>query len=190
MPVYSGDNQNNKTLLSWKNLKLSHEIKQSLHEQTYSFGEVTTIKGQNIQKLNLTVAGLHPKKCFVALSKISQYENYSNFISFIESSQYNDKSRVINLKIDHILMPFPMYLLFKIDRVDKIGNYTFTFEQGFLKGLEGIIQTAEHRSRCLFYFNAKWKGKKSKIPDTVFSFFLDVLGQRLLDNLFRVSRTL
>ena len=190
MPLYGEEKENNKSLLTWKNIELKPGIKQSLLEQTYSFGEVTTLEKQNQQKLNLTVAGLHPKKCSIALSKISQYESYSNFISFVKKSQYFEKSKIIKVEINHILMPFPMYLLFKIDRVDKPGNYKFTFHQGFLKGLKGVIRVGEHKSRCLFYFNAKWKGKKSKIPDTVFSFFLDVLGQRLLDNLFRVSRTL
>lgn len=189
-PIYSNDNQNNQKILTWKNIKLNHPIKESLFEQTYSFGEVKTLKNKKQQSLELVVAGLHPKSCSIALSKISQFENYSDYISFIKKSSYNEKTRLIKLEIDHLLMPFTMYLLFKIDRVDKIGNYNFTFDQGFLKGLNGIIQVGQYRSRCLFYFNTKWKGKKSKIPDSVFSFFLDVLGQRLLDNLFRVSRTL
>lgn len=189
-PLYSSHKDNNKPILTWENIKLKNSVKQSLREQSYSFGEVKTSKNNKQQSLSLIVAGLHPKKCSTALSKISQYENYSDYISFIKKSTYSDKTKIINLEIDHLLMPFPMYLLFKIDRVDQIGNYNFTFEQGFLKGLKGIIQIGEHKSKCLFYFDTKWRGNKSKIPDSVFSFFLDVLGQRLLDNLFRVSRTL
>jgi len=177
------------SLLTMKNLPLSQNIKRSLSKSIYSEGVVVT-KDLKYQSLKLKVAGLHPKACWVALSKISQYEHYKNYSGIITRSNYNDKTSMIDLDMDHLLMPFPMTLNFKIKRIEDPGNYPFTFKNGILKGLRGEIRVAEHKKQCLFYVKANWTGPKTKIPDKIFSFFTTVLGEKFMERLFQVSRTL
>lgn len=182
-PIYGSQ-----TLVSLHQLPIPTSAKKSLTKEIYAASTVKTDK--KTQSLILDVAGLHTKSCTIALAKISQYERYQDFIGFISKSDYNDETKTINLQVSHMLMPFDMYLLFNIDRVIAPGNYPFTFHQGFLKGLKGVVRVAPHKKRCLFHLGAHWKGPVSKIPDKVFSFFLEVLGEKLMTTLFRVSRTL
>lgn len=175
-------------LITLESLNLPPKVKSNLKNQVYSASEVKTegIK----QTLKLDVAGLHTKSCMIALSKISQYERYQEFIGFIARSSYDDKSKMIKMKVSHLLMPFDMHLLFQIERMTTTGHYPFTFKQGFLRGLKGVIKVGSHQKKCLFHLSANWRGPVSRIPDRVFAFFLEVLGEKLMTNLFRISRTL
>lgn len=140
---------------------------------------------QKTQSLDLWVSGFHPHSCHKALRKISYYEGYPEMLSFIKSSQYDDTSKRWKLKIDHALMPFPMYLDFTMERVRKKGTYPFTFESGFLQGLLGEVAAQEIGQRCQLTLTSKWSGPASKIPDLVFSTFVQTLAELGLRNLIR-----
>lgn len=187
--IYATKVQNKPIILTMENLPLSSTIKKSLTKEIYSHGLVKTIDAKR-QQLLLNVAGLHPKKCGIALSKISQFENYKTYSDIIKLSEYVEKTQMIKLGLDHLLMPFPMLLHFKIQRIDHIGNFPFIFQSGFLKGLRGSIRVGEHKKKCLFFVQAFWVGPDSKIPDKAFSFFTTVLGEKFMERLFQVSRTL
>lgn len=140
---------------------------------------------QNVQELNLWVSGMHPQNCQKALRKISHYEGYPKFLSFFKSSEYNDSTQRWQVKMDHVLMPFPMYLNFKIPRIKSEGTYPFTFETGFLSGLLGVVTAQEIDQRCQLTLKADWKGPKSQIPDIVFSTFVQTLAEMGLSHLIR-----
>ncbi|MFA5583810.1 MAG: hypothetical protein WDA09_06310 [Bacteriovoracaceae bacterium] len=142
---------------------------------------------QNTQNLDLWVSAFHPQNCRKALRKISHYEGYDEFLSFIKSSEYDDKTQRWKIKLDHVLMPFPMYLDFKMPRVKKEGNYPFTFKKGFLSGLLGEVKAQETASRCQLTLTSKWSGPKTKIPDIVFSSFVQTLAELGLRHLIRSS---
>ena len=89
------------------------------------------------QQMMLFVSGIHPRNCTRAMRKLSLYENYHNYMDFIKSSKYDEKSQKFSFTVDHALLPFPMVVGFKIPRITKAGVYPFTFEDGFLKGLHG-----------------------------------------------------
>ena len=176
--VQFGDNSFHRSV--WDSLK---------KEEYYSKSQVNSQKDKQ-QSLNFQSMGLHTVSCQIALVKISRYEYYSQFLSFVKQSSYDDKARLISLTLSHSLMPFDMDLSFKLDRVEKPGVYPFVFEGGFLKGLNGEIQISEFSKRCFFNAVAKWQGPDTKIPNTVFEFFTQVLGQLTLKNLFRISKTM
>ena len=101
------------------------------------------------QQMMLFVSGIHPRNCTRAMRKLSLYENYSSYMDFIKSSQYNDVTQKISFTIDHALIPFPMVVGFKIPRITKEGRYPFTFDDGFLKDLKGTVIVKEV-GKCVF----------------------------------------
>ena len=143
-----------------------------------------------IQSLNYVIAGLHPNKCRKALKKLSRYEKFHEYLDLVKVSGYSEKSKEVYLYVDSALMPFPMSLKFKLDRIKKVGHYHFYFDQGFLKGLKGNIFISEHKNRCMFYSTTYWKGPKSKIPDTIFEVFTETVGELAMKALFKSTRQL
>lgn len=139
------------------------------------------------QSMDYTIAGLHKKKCQVALSRLSQYERFSEFLSIVKKSTYHEKSKYIYLHLSHDLMPFDMSLHFKLDRITKPGNYQFSFDSGFLKDLKGTINVTEYKNRCLFHTVAKWEGPHTKINSTLFSFFSKAVGIIAMKRLLKIS---
>lgn len=140
---------------------------------------------QKTQNLDLWVSGIHPQNCQKALRKISYYEGYSDILSFVKSSEYDDRNQRWKLKIDHALMPFPMYLDFKMERVKSEGIYPFTFEGGILSGLIGEVRAQEVANKCHLTLTSQWSGPSSKIPDLVFSTFVQTLVELGLKHLIR-----
>ena len=149
--------------------------------------QVTVKTEKDKQKLDLWVSGLHPQNCKKALRKISHYEGYPQFLTFIKKSEYDESSKRWRLNLDHALMPFPMYLDFKMERVTKEGTFPFTFEKGFLSGLIGNVTTQEIEKRCQLTLTSRWQGAKTKIPDIVFSTFVQTLSEMGLNHLIRSS---
>lgn len=180
-------------ILDWSHLPIDTRIKEKLSSDNaiYCTSKVDSYKLDNkeYQSLDYFIAGLHQKKCRIALSKLSQYERYQEFIDFVKISRYDRERKHIKLHLGHILMPFDMILDFEIPRISKPGVYPFHFDKGFLKGLTGEISVSQHNNRCLFATQARWKGPKSKIPDQVFSFFSQSLGKNAMETLFRISLT-
>ncbi|MDC1173992.1 hypothetical protein OAT67_01240 [Bacteriovoracaceae bacterium] len=163
----------------------SEQLKKIEKGHILSYSEVTS--ESDLQVLKLFLFGLHPKKCRIALSKISQYENYKEFLGLVTESRYENGK--IYLELSHALLPFDMTMNFKMERVKKPGKYTFTFDQGFLKGLIGDVTIKEESSRCLFMGRTYWKGKSTGFPDSIFSFFSKQLTKMAMSSLFKISRT-
>lgn len=175
--------------ITWKNAPVSERIKKSLFDGPYAKSTVEGLK-DNTQSLDYLILGLHKKECHYALTKLSQYERYEEFVDFITKSSYDPKKERIQLKLSHIFLPFNMILDFKIERISKTGVYLFRFDSGFLKGLEGKINISMYKNRCFFATTAQWLGPYSGIPNSIFSFFSQALGKIAMERLFRISETL
>ena len=141
----------------------------------------------NQQKLDYYAAGLHPFSCSKALRKISKYESYKDFISFITKSRYNEKTQKIYLLFNHVLMPSPLSLHFVIPRITAPGYYPFHFPKGLLKGLQGRAQVSPYGQRCFMEVASNWKGRPTGINDTVFEVFSITLGKLGIRKVFRIS---
>lgn len=171
-----------------KTEKLSQKILKYLEKNTTHTKAIIQDTDAGLkQKLDYEIMGLHKKKCQVALSRLSQYERYSEFLDVIKKSTYNDKSKYIYLHLSHSLMPFDMSLHFKLDRVETPGIYQFSFGTGFLRGLKGTIDISEYKNRCLFHTKAKWSGPHTKINSTIFSFFTKAVGIIAMKRLLKIS---
>ncbi len=143
------------------------------------------------QSLNFSIIGLHPKDCDKALRKLSRYEDYDRFLDFVKEADYKESDSQVRFLLNHILLPFPMSLEFKLPRIERPGEFPFSFDRGFLMGLQGKIVVIEEtmknsrQKRCLFYTSAAWSGPHTGIPDSVFAFFSKVLSQTSMELLFR-----
>ena len=140
------------------------------------------------QQMNLFVSGIHPRNCTRAMRKLSLYENYHNYMDFIKTSTYDEKTKKFSFVIEHALLPYDMVVAFKIPRITKEGYYPFTFEDGFMKGLKGTVIVQEVGKFCLMGLKADWRGPESKIPNIVFGSFIQTVGRLGLEHLIRVSR--
>lgn len=140
------------------------------------------------QSFSYYIGGLHKKECRIALRKMSLYEEYSKFIDFIKKSKYEEKTQNIYLLFDHTLLPFPISVAFKIERIKKPGKYQFFFDKGFMKGLKGIISvTNSFHGLCLMEIKAEWRGADTGINDTIFEIFMNTLGKMGTSKVFRIS---
>ncbi len=144
---------------------------------------------KNKQKLDYQIIGLHSKSCQIALSRISQYPRYREWIGLIKESRYHPSLKRVYFKLSHGLMPFTMVLNFKLPIIKKPGQYPFQFDNGFLKGLKGTITVRKTKGRCLFRTEAHWSGPHSGINSKIFSFFSRTLGILTMEKLFKISRT-
>ncbi len=141
-----------------------------------------------VQTFDLQASALHQKKCKKALRKLSKLELYQDWIGFIKSSTYQEKSHLFTIKADHPLLPFPMLVHISVDRPTKEGRYNFTFPTGMFRGLTGFFDIIELNKRCLFYAESHWKGKKSKIPNFVIELFSETLSKMGGELLMRKTR--
>ena len=188
--LYGADQNNN--VLPYKK-KLKEKI---FAGDIFSESKVKTMvlasgkETKEIQQLDFSIAGYHQKSCDYVLKKLSLYENYSDFLSFVKKSQYNEKTQEINFLLSHILLPYDMQLIFKLPRITKIGVYKFAFDRGFLKDLNGTINVESIDNRCLFYSKANWIGPHTKIPSPIFEFFSQTLSKISMERLFRITNTL
>ena len=188
--LYGADQNNN--VLPYKK-----KLKEKIFEgEIFSESKVKTldlVKGletEEIQQLDFSIAGYHKKSCDYVLKKLSLYENYSDFLSFVKKSQYNEQKQEINFLLSHLFLPYDMRLIFKLPRITKEGAYQFSFDKGFLKDLKGTIYVQSIDKRCLFYTKANWSGPHTKIPGPVFEFFSQTLAKMSMERLFRLSNTL
>jgi hypothetical protein len=147
-------------------------------------------KNKEMQSLNFSIAGLHPKSCHYALKTLSRYEDFSKFVGFIKESQYNTTNNEITFRLSHMLLPYDMLLIFKLPRITDVGTYPFSFELGFLNGLHGNIHVINHKNRCLFYSTAEWVGADSGFNNLIFEVFSQALSKLSMETLFRISSTL
>ena len=131
---------------------------------------------------------MHKKGCTKVLRKLSVLENYKDWISFIKRSDYNEKSRLLTLRADHVLLPYPMIIFIIVDRPTKPGLYPFIFPTGLFKDLAGFFEVAEVEGRCIVYTESKWTGPKTKIPNIVIEMFSEALSKKGGEILMRKSR--
>ncbi len=186
-----GADQNNNVLPYKKKLKekiFAGDIFSESKVKTLVLG--TGKETKEIQQLDFSIAGYHEKSCEFVLKKLSLYENYSDFLSFVKKSEYNEQTQEIKFLLSHILLPYDMHLIFKLPRITKVGSYKFSFDQGFLKDLNGTIYVESIDKRCLFYSKANWTGPHTKIPSPIFEFFSQTLSKISMERLFRISNTL
>lgn len=162
------------------------QIEDLLKGEVISTGKVDSPTSTE-QQMMLFVSGVHPRNCTRAMRKLSLYENYHNYMDFIKKSSYDDKTQKFSFVIDHALLPFPMIVGFKIQRIKGAGVYPFTFDDGFLKGLQGKVIVQEVGKYCLMGLKTDWRGPDSKIPDVVFGTFVQTVGKLGLEHLIRVS---
>jgi hypothetical protein len=162
------------------------QIEDLLKGEVISTGKVDSPTDKE-QQMMLFVSGVHPRNCTRAMRKLSLYENYHNYMDFIKTSKYDEKTQKFTFTIDHALLPFPMVVGFKIERIRKAGIYPFTFEDGFLKGLQGRVIVQDVGKFCLLGLKTDWRGPDSKIPDVVFGTFVQTVGKLGLEHLIRVS---
>ncbi len=104
--------------------------------------KVKTIEGEKekkFQSLEIWTTGLHTKSCKYALRKLSLYENYQDFLTYVDASAYDENKKVIYLGLSAPILPIKFDLFLNIPRIKKVGSYPFSFNHGFLKGLKGKI---------------------------------------------------
>lgn len=162
------------------------QIEDLLKGEVISTSNVTS-PTEHKQKLDFFVTGIHPRNCTRVMRKLSLYENYSNYIDFIKESKYDENKQEVYFVMDHALLPFPMSLTFKIARITGPGIYPFTFESGFLKGLQGKIHVQNIQKYCLLSLKTDWEGPRTKIPNLVFEMFTQTAGKMGLEHLIRIS---
>ncbi len=168
-----------------KNKSIQKEL---LQGKIFAQSKVKTLKAKK-QEMKFTLAGIHPRNCRRAMRKLSRYEDFPQFINYVKSMQYNEVSRQLSCRLDAIFLPFAMHLSFKIDRIQGAGRYAFTFEHGFLRGLEGQIELSDlPNEQCFFHIKADWIGADTGFPDFVLSLFTETLGRIGMERLFKISR--
>ncbi len=141
----------------------------------------------DMQKFDFFIAGLHGRTCRFALKKLALYENYKQYLGFIENSSYAPKDSRVYFRISHSILPIDMVLYFILPRIKRPGIYPFMFDVGFLKDLKGEIHVSEYKKKCFFYATAKWEGPNTGFSDTLFEFFSKGMGIIAMENLFRIS---
>lgn len=162
------------------------QIEDLLKGDVISVGKVDSPTDKE-QQMMLFVSGIHPRNCQRAMRKLSLYENYHQYMDFVKESKYDETTQKFSFTIDHTLLPFPMIVKFKIPRIKGEGQYPFVFEDGFLKDLKGTVQVKSVAKFCLLSLKTDWRGPETKIPNMVFSTFIQTVGKLGLEHLIRVS---
>jgi hypothetical protein len=160
--------------------------------QTIQSGEVVSWShvendADTRQKMIVQVAGLHPRSCQKGLRKISRYEDYKLHMSFVKESSYDEKKQIVRLLLEHIVLPFPMVLSFKIPRVTTTGETLLQFDHGIFAGLKGKIRVASVGNRCLYFMRADWHGKTTGLTPVIVETFAQTLTKIGLEHLIRIS---
>lgn len=140
------------------------------------------------QSFSMKAAGWHNKKCSLVLRKLSRLEMYQDWISFVKSSEYDEKRNLFTVKADHTLLPYPMIVHIIMQRPSKPGVYKFTFPTGIFAGLVGRYTVEEKENRCLLYATSSWKGPKTNIPDLIVELFVEGLTKKAAELLIRKTQ--
>ncbi len=156
--------------------KLSKTQKKYL-EQGQILADATVETIEDKQTFELKVFAYHRKQCRKVLRKISLFESYKDWISFIHYSTYQEKPNLLTFKANHPLLPYPMIIYIITERPSKKGRYPFTFPSGLFGGLKGYFEITEFNNRCLFFARSNWFGQKTKLPDLVIEIFSETLSQ-------------
>ena len=155
--------------------------------EVFTKADVENISAEKKQTLFFAIAALHKKSCTEAMVKLSQYENYKDFLPFVSESNYSESSQILDFLVTSSILPFNFRLNFKIPRIKKEGDYTFTFDKGFLTGLLGIIHLRPYKDHCLFFIEANWQGPDTGMNATLLELFMKTSAQLGAEKLFRIS---
>lgn len=170
-----------------KRWELSSETKKDVLEGKILV-EVDVTSKDKKQKFALQALGIHPKSCTRVLRKLSRFEEFSDWISFIKKSTYHEKQRLITIHADHLLLPFPMLVHIIIDRPTKPGVYPFIFPTGIFTGLTGKVVIEQRAGQCFFYSDSNWQGKDTGINDMVIDVFATTLSKIGAEMLMRKTQ--
>jgi hypothetical protein len=174
-------------------LPISSKTLQRILNKHYIYSNCTVdsfkdSSGKNKQKLKFNIIGLHPNSCKRSLKILGQYEQFSQFLSFVKTSSYSEKTQEIDLGVQHGLFPIPLRVKFKLPRIKKIGRYPYHFPNGFLPDLRGHINVIDYRNSCLYWTDAHWEGADTGFPDTILGIFTQTVSRIGMEKLFRVSK--
>lgn len=164
------------------------EASKKVLEKNEIYAQSKVESGKDWQSLDFVIVGQTSNSCRDGLRKMSRYETYPQYVGFIKKATYNDSNERVRFEMSSNLLPFDMVLAFKLPRIKSAGSYPFSFDNGFLKDLKGVIQVEERLNRCLFYTTAEWKGPHTGIPDSVLSFFSQALSKISMENMFRIAK--
>lgn len=153
--------------------------------EVFAESKVKTIKKK--QSIKYFAAALHPQSCARSFRKLSLVDEYQNYLSYVKSSKYFDNTKVFQMKVDHMLLPFPMVIDIKIEKPSIPKTYPFYFLNGILKNLKGKMYMKNIEGRCLYYIKAKWRGRKTIMPDAILELASQTLTVITTQTLFRVS---
>ena len=155
--------------------------------------EVQTIKAegeeQKKQKLTLYLAGLHSEKCETSIEKLKEYEKFSEYITFITKSTYDESNKHIAMNLNGSpFVPIDFTLEVTIDRLSTPKTYPYIMGAGLFQGLKGdldIVQAPENR--CLYYVTGDYLGQSTGMPDFVVETLANGIGKKGLERLFKIS---
>ena len=132
---------------------------------------------KSLQSFKMKALAKHKKSCNKVVRKLSLLEEYKNWVGFIKSSKYDSKNKLLTIRAEHTLLPYPMIIHIVVDRPKKQGKYPFFFPTGIFKGLEGNFTIKEIDKNCVFYATSFWEGKKTNIPNIVIEIFSETLSK-------------
>jgi hypothetical protein len=173
-------------LQQWWHLpsEISTELMQG---QIISWASAQTLEEKKQQTLKVKVVGLHPRTCRRGLKKISRYEDYKTHMSFLKESKYDEIKQEVYFVIDHLLLPFPMILTFKLPRIHGPSDTPFSFDRGIFIGLNGVIHVQEIGARCLYSMDIDWTGPSTGLAAPIIEAFAQTLTKIGLEHLIRIS---
>jgi hypothetical protein len=139
--------------------------------------QVDNDSGKKTQSFAMQGIVIHEKKCQRVLPKMAQYENYDEWIDYINHSTYDEKKQLWTVKADHVLLPYPMVVHIVIPRLNRVGVYDYYFPTGIFKGLKGKVHLEDFNGNCLLFAKSFWQGKDTGIPNVVIDVFAETLTQ-------------
>jgi len=174
------------TFISEKWNSQSQILKNLQNQEVISEAEAQQLNEAQ-QSLRLKVIALHPRTCQRGLKKISLYENYKSHMSFLKTSEYDEKKQMVHFVIDHSLLPYAMVLNFKLPRITKDSVTHYTFTHGLFKNLQGDTHVQSIGNRCVYFMKADWTGESTKLNASIVEAFAQTLTKIGLEHLMRIA---
>lgn len=150
--------------------------------------EVEDYAKEKQQSFKMKAVGQHQIDCSRVLRKLSRFEKLHSWLNFVESSDYNDEKKLLTIKADHVLLPYPMVVNIFIKRPTAPGKYPFMFPTGIFTGLTGTLFIEEFEGRCTFFANSEWKGPDTGISNFAIDLFATTLTKLGAEMLIRKTR--
>lgn len=145
------------------------------------------------QSLVHYVAGIHKKTCTDSAQTLGKYEEYKNYIPYLEKSEYDGKKihMILNAKTIIPLLPekyFKFDITVEIDRIKGPGAYKYVMGLGIFQGLHGFVTLTEMPDKkCLYHINADWEGQDTGLPNLMVKMLTEAISKKGFEKLFTVS---